>query len=170
MISVLHIGPERCIRMQTHCRKLPCFASNCIHCRCKKTESSDPMARHMTLCPLKCLTMLSESCSLAPAFLGTGHGRKEQTICWRTTNGHHYSCVPITLRTEQFPTSSSERRLTSAQNGPPLSILTSLPRHIWRNGTPFFSKWACCIIGGNLLNLIWRHGSLYSLQHLALAC
>ena len=128
------------------------------------------VARQIMLCLSKCLTMSSESCTLAPAFPGRGNRRKEQRICWRSTNGHHYSCITIKWQTEQFPTSSSGSRLASAQNGPPSPISTQLPRHTGCNGTPFFSRRVCCITGGNLLNLVRRHGSLYSLQHFALVC
>ena len=173
MISVLHSGRERWIKMQTHCRSDPALSQIASIASVKKRESSVPMAkvaRHMTLCPLKYLTMSSESCGLAQAFLGRGNRKKEQTICWRTTNGHHYSCVSIKWRTEQFPTSSSRRRLASAENGPPFLISTQLPRHTGHNGNPFFSRRACCITGGNLVSLVRRHDSLHSLQHFALAC
>ena len=83
MISVLHSGRERWIRMQTHCRSDPVWTQIASIASIKKRESSVPLAkvaRHMSLCPLKYLTMSSESCGLAQAFLGRGNRRKEQTI------------------------------------------------------------------------------------------
>ena len=92
-VSVLHIGPERVIRMQMHYRGNPVLRQIVSNASAKKRESYVQMvkvARQMTLCPSKYPTMSSENCSLAPAFPGRGNRRKEQITCWRTTNAIAY--------------------------------------------------------------------------------
>ena len=67
--------------MQTHCRGDPALTRFASIASVKKRESSVPMAkvaRHMTLCPLKYLTMSSESCGLAHHSWGEETGGKSK--------------------------------------------------------------------------------------------
>ena len=96
----------------------------------------------------------------------------EQARCYRVTAVEDTLILPHSeaILAGNITDNALWKETGKSQSGPPLPILTRLPRHTGHNGIPFFSKRVGCIIGGNLLNLVRRHGSLNSLQHFALAC